>query len=440
MPQLSVLRSALGFSLCLFVVLIIVGDLSGLIPRAVLGAVMCMIMLLGFRVIRPSIAIQSAFIGVVGFALMAVYDEVSTQRAFSAVAENASIVGLICGVYALRLLARPTENGVNILRLKSTPANLLLVAHGLGSCLNLAVVRLVGDTFRGSHSLTNQQTSALLVGFATCSSWSPFFAALTLCVTAVPGSAYGQVAPFGFLFSVCFISLMRYRIATRQCPDPLDDSVVSINLSLAVWIAVLILMTSIGLTSFPDAGVVTIVTLSAVLTGVSAACLGVLQGFGWSSLQVFVTRELPTALNEVALFAACGVLSLGVSAALLSWSVEFPSSEWQDLFALLVPLSILALALIGLHPIAGVALVGTALTPMFFGSPDLLALMLSIGWCLGVIFSPFSGAQLHLASSFGTDRAALIKTQLPLLPIALISILVSYGVFRLASIFPRDYF
>jgi hypothetical protein len=397
---------------------------------------MCIILLLGFRVIRLAIAIQSAVICVVGFALMAVYDEVSTARAFSAVAENASIVGLICGVYALRLLARPTENGINLLRLKSTPANLLLVAHALGSCLNLAVVRLVGDTFRGSHSLTNQQTSALLVGFATCSSWSPFFAALTLCVTAVPGSAYGHVAPFGFLFSVCFICLMWYRIATRQYVDRTDDSMVSIDLSLSVWIALLIAMTSIGVISFPGLGVVTIVTMSAVLTGVSAAILGVLQGFGWSSFYVFVTRDLPAALNEVALFSACGVLSLGVNAALLSLSLDSTLSEWPDIFALLVPLSILALALIGLHPIAGVALVGTALTPMFFDGPDLLALMLSIGWCLGVIFSPFSGAQLHLASSFGTDRVALIKTQVALLPIALVSMLVSFSVFRIVNFVP----
>ena len=436
LPKLSVLRSALGFLLSLLVVLIIVSDLSGLIPNAVLGAMMCMILLLGFRVIRPVIAIQSAFIGAVGFALMVAYDQVSTARAFSAIAENASIVGLICGVYALRLLARPTENGVNVLQIKPTPANLLLVAHALGSCLNLAVIRVVGDAFRRGQSLNNHQTSALLVGFATCSSWSPFFAALTLCVTAVPGSSYGHVAPFGFLFSFCFICLMWYRMPTRQYVDRADDSVVQIDLSLAVWIALLIVTTSIGLISFPGLGVVTVVTMSAVLTGVSAAFLGVLQGFGWSSLHVFVTRDLPAALNEVALFSACGVLSLGVSAALLSLSLDFTLSEWHDIFALLVPLSILALALIGLHPIAGVALVGTALTPMFFDVPDLLALMLSIGWCLGVIFSPFSGAQLHLASSFGTDRAALIKTQVALLPIALVSILVSFSVFRIVNFVP----
>ena len=127
------LRSALGFSLSLLVVLIIVSDLSGLIPNAVFGAMMYMILLLGFRVIRPVIAIQSVFIGAVGFVLMVAYDQVSTVRAFSAIAENASIVGLICGVYALRLLARPTENGVNVFQIKPTPANLLLVAHALGT-------------------------------------------------------------------------------------------------------------------------------------------------------------------------------------------------------------------------------------------------------------------------------------------------------------------
>ena len=431
--KLFVLRYLLGLSLCFLVLFIIVRALSGLISNSVLGFLIGLVLLFGVREIRSAIAIQSTIIVAIGFAFLVGYGQFSIENAFSAFAENASIVGLICSVYVLRLLARPKQSVVTILRIRPTPANLLLVAHVLGSCLNLAVIRLVGDKFRGNKLLTNQQTSALLVGFANCSSWSPFFAALTLCVTAVPGSRYEYVAPFGFLFSSCFIYLMWNYIRKRESIDAPHDSLVSIDVSLAVWIAVLVVMTSIGLASFPNVGVVTIVTIAAVLTGVSFASLDALQGFGWSNVNALLTNDLPAALNEVALFSACGVLSLGVSAALTSWSVEFPSSDWQDLVALLVPFTILGLALIGLHPIAAVALVGPGLTPMFASSPDLLALMLSIGWCLGVIFSPFSGAQLHIVSSFGVDRGALIKTQLPLLPIAFISILVCFGGFRLAN-------
>ena len=144
------------------------------------------------------------------------------------------------------------------------------------------------------------------------------------------------------------------------------------------------------------------------------------------SLLSFLQNDLGRTVNEIALFSSCGVLSLGISTLVGGVDQSIIQLMWTPLVTILIPLLIVGLAMIGLHPVASIASVGALFSGLYADSPDLLAIMLVIGWCLAVIASPMSGARLYLSSSFQINQMQLTKSQKHIYVPAVASLLVVY--------------
>jgi len=83
--------------------------------------------------------------------------------------------------------------------------------------------------------------------------------------------------------------------------------------------------------------------------------------------------------------------------------------------------------MLGLHPVAGIVLAGTLLTPVV-SDATLLAMVFAFTWALAVLFSPLSAAQLTLKLGFQVKSRDLARANLGfLLPIAA----TAYGLFWL---------
>ena len=72
----------------------------------------------------------------------------------------------------------------------------------------------------------------------------------------------------------------------------------------------------------------------------------------------------------------------------------------------------MTLALIGLHPVAGVVLAATLLIPIV-EDPTLLAIVFAFAWALSVVLSPLSAAQLTLKLGFDVRTRDLAQFNIP---------------------------
>jgi hypothetical protein len=69
---------------------------------------------------------------------------------------------------------------------------------------------------------------------------------------------------------------------------------------------------------------------------------------------------------------------------------------------------LVALAMLGMHPVTSITLAGSLLAPLV-EDPNLLALVFLMTWAFGAGISPFSGLQLSLLSRYQIDALSMLR-------------------------------
>lgn len=289
------------------------------------------------------------------------------------------------------------------------------VSHVLGSVLNLAGISLLAKLVREQADGGDQArlTRAITNAFSGAACWSPFYVAMSVAMSVVPGLTWLGVAPLGIACAVLLMAIswaLDRTLYRDRTPAPHPEAggdrftwrMAAIPASLFVAV--------IGLV---EAGNLPIPVALGLIGPVYAVGWMIAQsggrtpGLATAQLARRVVTALPGLRSEVLLFLGANMFGAWVATAVP------PSVVGQALSGMALPVdlavfavmgTILVVAAAGVHPVMPVVVIGGVLPPDVLGiAPELLGAMMLATWGLGAAVSPFSGTSLFMRRVAGVS-------------------------------------
>lgn len=326
----------------------------------------------------------------------------------SIVATNEALLAMLAAVSFLRLIALPPENDgsesgtTQLHRLPRGPgalASTLLGVHLFGAVINLSAVMIMGDRLAARGRLAPTQAKVLSRGFAMAGNWSPFFAAMGVALTNAPGADLPVLVSFGLPVAALALAFSALELIRRGEAQGFEGYPIHLQ---ALWLPAILAAAVLLIHGLrPSVPILTLV--SALSLSVTLVVLGIREGTpGLARLTGFVRHGLPRMSGELVLFLAAGVLASGIAAATQAAGLTMDAGHFGILEAFGLLVAIVALSIIGIHPVISIATAGGLLLPLA-PDPNLLALVFLTGWSLGVVLSPLSGLHLAIQGRYGID-------------------------------------
>jgi hypothetical protein len=256
---------------------------------------------------------------------------------------------------------------------------------------------------------------AIYRGFCVMNCWSPINIMTAVVSTAVPAAPMRLLLPLAFVVAVGMVALgwmedrwSGARLRTRGGPRPLTAESWMIHLRI-IALVVLVMLLAEGTAELFGISLVAGVTLSVPLVALgwlitqswrfAGRAMQRLPGLLHRRAQRFLLR-VSTIRGEATVLGGSGFMGVAIGNLL-------PGTGLTSLIAalppiavpLLVPLVLIATGLIGLNPVAMVALVGAIVPdPMALGVPPAVwAFSCMLGWGLGVTMTPMSSSAIITA-------------------------------------------
>ncbi|MEH6503080.1 MAG: hypothetical protein V7682_04175 [Cycloclasticus sp.] len=316
---------------------------------------------------------------------------------------NQTMIVMLIGVQFLQLVALPDSDENEILPVGERGfIKSYLGVHLFCSVINLSVVLLVADRWAKKGGLSRNQLKLLTRGFCSAAHWSPFFAAFAAAMVFTPNASLSLVIPLGL--AMAFAAFLLTWIEVRRDEDGSLESFVGYPMHFeALWLIVVLVSVVFVLHQLlPSIKVLLLIALSAL--SVSLLVLLVRKGVAAAAIdfQRHLRTKLPNMKSELLLFLIAGVLGAGVAAALDGLSIAVPITHFDGVAALVILFFTLVLAIVGVHPVISIAVIGHWLVDI---QPDqtLLAIMFLMSWAIGASASPISGVSLALQGRYGVS-------------------------------------
>jgi len=290
-------------------------------------------------------------------------------------------------------------------------------AHLFGMILSYGAIDLMGAMVTRATRAAGPVRRLLMAayrGFATMNCWSPLNIMTVVVSAAVPAADLRQVMPIAFVMAMLLL-LAGWLVDRLEAADGADGAP---SATAERWPIHLRIVAIVGLVMVL-AEAVAVFFATSLATGVTAAVPVV--GAAWTLAQLrrrrhmaamFARRlrsfhaRLPAFRGEAALLAASGFMGVALGAALPAGGLAAYLPGLPALLVpVLVPVVLTAASLMGLNPIAVVALVGAAVPdPAALGiAPAVLAFACMLGWGVSVGITPFSASALATARWTGAD-------------------------------------
>ncbi len=309
--------------------------------------------------------------------------------------------------------------------------------HILGAVLNLAGLSLLSTMVERQKEpiLRRRMVTALMIGFISASSWSPFYVAMVVVLLAVPSLEWLDVIGWGLGLGALAIvaGWLHDRISWRGArgagapvtpvPMPLKDRVQVAGILLSLIVLVIGFVELVGV-SIPVA-LALMAPPYAILWFASNPIHGDNALGRAQMIVVQVFRAIPTLRNEAFVFVGATVFGVGVStlipsADLTLWLDTY--IPYVDMRIALLMFGILAMGGMGMHAVIGVILVGEVLPPEVMGVPDWILGVSLLGiWGLSTLVNPYAGTTLYLARASGVSPFTIAWRWNPLIAVVLVS-------------------
>lgn len=397
-----------GWTLVAFVVLVMAHQIRPAVPLEAAGVLGWTAALLLWRRLSAKQRIPvlaMLLLGAAGIIAGAPLGEEALVR--QALTQNNALVAMLIAVSFLQLvtLARPTEEALPHGR--RALGRTLLGVHLFGGVINLSTVLIVGERIALGARLGRSQVIALSRSFGAAAFWSPFWAAMATALSFAPGANFAKLMGVGVPFAALGLF---FTWLDLTCGDPargegfrgypmhLDS--LALPLSLAAGVIALHAL-------IPGWSVLSGVTLLAPLAAVALLLLRSGPGAAARHLSRHVTTRLSGMAGEVHLFLSAAVFASGLGAVLKLLGPGLPFHGFGPLEASLVLGLIVALSLVGIHPVISVATASAWLAPVA-PHQDLLALTILMAWGIATPCNPFSGLALALQGRFGVQGRKLL--------------------------------
>lgn len=322
-------------------------------------------------------------------------------------AANAPLIAMLAAVSFLRLVTAPppraaAEPPTGRPALLST----LLGVHLFGSVINLSTVFIVAEHIKQHGTLDSRQLRLLTRGFAAAAFWSPFFAAMAAALTFAPGARLLPLLVVGIPLAAVGLALT-YRELAREEPQTLRGYPVRLA---SLWLPGVLALLVLGLHSrLPAVPILALISLLSPL--LSVLVLLARRARPARTLGRHLRDGLPAMRNELTLFLAAGVLAAGLRSVLSAHGGELPFARFDGSVASLSLVAMVALAVLGVHPVIGIAALGTVYAPLQ-PDPNLLAMTFLAAWSIGVALSPLSGMNLALQGAYHLKGLQFLRCNL----------------------------
>ena len=315
-----------------------------------------------------------------------------------ALTANMPLIGLLIGVSFLQLVAVPAgEDRRDPPRGPGAFRSTGLGVHLFGAVINISALFLVAERLRRHGPLGREQTILLTRFFAAGCFWSPFFGSMGAALAFAPHASLLHLVLIGVPLAA--IAMLITWIGTGR---HVDQSFIGYPpryryLRLPAMLAALVIGIHLWNSALPILAVITLLA-----PAVTFLALLPQRRQGIPVLAAHVRNNLPRMANELLLFLAAGVLAAGLAAILATLGGWTLFAQFGALEAWLTTVTITAFAIIGVHPVIGVATFGTMLAPL---EPHhgLLAMSFLAAWTLGNTAGPLSGMNLALQGRYGLN-------------------------------------
>ena len=321
-------------------------------------------------------------------------------------AANIHVLALIASVTFLRLIT-----GQDAQTAEAAPKGRMALAktiwglHLFASVINLSAVMIFGNRMEQAGKINRLQLILFSRAFCSGCYWSPFYVSIATALVYAPGSGLLTLILAGIPIALCGLIITSWQLLRdKESEDttgyPLRFKTLFIPLALSLAV--------IGLHElFPDFPVLTLITILALLITVVMLLVRNLRAAG-GLLISHINTGLPGMHRELTLFLAAGVMSTGISAALMGSDVSLGISAVSPATAGGFILAAMLLSLLGIHPIITISILGGLLSNTPYNA-NLLGIAMMMMWGSSIVVSPFSGINLTLQGRFGTSSFTLMR-------------------------------
>lgn len=357
---------------------------------------------------QRAVALTLILIGVLGMGIGLAHGQSPDWR--TALTANQALVAMLVAVTFLSLVTRTPHSSERRPRGRRAVVQTMLGVHVLGAVINVPAVDLVAAPLTPVSGMDRPRILLLSRAFSIAAFWSPFWGAMAAVTTYTTNPDLTVVIPLGVAtaavamlvslpsvfaaFGNDLASFEGYPITTRAMvvPASMLASVLALH------------------TAFNNTPLVSVVAVSALIVS-ATGLLTVYRTGSLSRLGEHVSSRLPQTNGEVTLFLAAGVLIAGVTQATEALDVALPlaATTWWQAWLLL--LTIVVLAVLGLHPIVTIAIAAALITDSTT-NPTLLAMTGLIAWGIQAAIGPITGLNVVLHGRYGIDSFTIARWNL----------------------------
>ncbi len=342
---------------------------------------------------------------------------------------NTAIISMVVSVSFLSLV-RLGKAGqqTSLLAGRKGLLSTLLGIHLFASVINLSAMFIFADRISKDGRLSRLQTLTVNRALTLGAFWSPFYASMAVALAYVPDAPLLQLLMVGVPLALTGLLFTLWELGR----DPDCQHFQGYPLQLAsLWFPAL--MASLVLVLHqrqPDVPVLVLITVLAPILS-----LTIYLGFqrrsekGARKVRDHVQQRLPQMCNEITLFLSAGLMTQGLAvlvSTLAGWQLF---DDFGVVPAIVSLLAIMAAAIAGLHPIIGISVLASLVTPQE-GQQLLFALVLLACWSVGTSVGPLSGINLALHGRYQADIYQVMRWNLPyalVMTTAVVGVLVLVG-------------
>lgn len=322
---------------------------------------------------------------------------------------NQALLMMLMSVSFLRLVAQIDQHDQQ----PTGPSALyrtLLGVHLLGAVINFSSMMIMGERMARDGKLTLWQALTLTRGFSLAAQWSPFFVAMGVALTNAPGASLWGLLLAGMPLAAMGLWVTAWQL--KRLPDiaqmsgfPMQWKTLSMPGGLAAAVLLLHWL-------WPSGPILALISGLALLMVIFTLSYRAWTSRRWVMLLIPLKRHveqgLPGMSGEMLLFMAAGVLAAGISAVVQVTGFSLGIEHFGANQACLLLLLLLAMALLGVHPVTGIATL-SGLVASVNPDPQLLGMTFLMSWSLGVNISAFSGTHLAMQGRFGVNALTLVR-------------------------------
>jgi hypothetical protein len=331
---------------------------------------------------------------------------------------NSGLLSMLAAVSFLRLIAMKKEpeagqvpHGLSAFR------HTMLAVAIFGSCINISAPTIIADRLAEKNALSTFASQSIIKTFSGCAAWSPFFAGMAVVLTYIADARLPFIMIFGFPLAVLgfLLIVIEARIRFKTQLDDFEGYPITIT---SLWVpSLLALSVLLGHFTLPHASILVIIAMAALLVSAVGLCFSDGCVGAFYALQAHITRGLPRMVGELLLFLSAGVLAVGLRTIVSATHISLPfAGVFGASEAGVLLISMVLIAILGLHPIISIAVFTPLLAPLK-PDPQLLAITYIFAWSLGTCAGPLSGINLIFQGRYGISALQVAMRNWPFVAI-----------------------